>query len=135
MKKIVYGLVVLSVFVSGFFYEKIVHKVESFIHANKVATVSTILKSEEFQKLFKTDRNIPQTADLGAFLAASIARDAGDFAQSIPYLKKAYYADKNQNEVRKQLYFLAGISGDIPTLLDIVWMFPHLAQGCRPLPP
>ena len=120
MKKIVYGAIVLSVFVSGFFYEKIVHKVESFIHANKVTTVSTILKSEEFQKLFKTDRNIPQTADFGAFLAANIARDAGDFSQSIPYLKKAYYADKDQNDVRKQLYFLAGISGDIPTLLDLL---------------
>ena len=120
MKKIICGLVVLMVLVSGFFYEKIVEKVDYFIKKEQMQTVSNLIGSEEFQKLFKTERNIPKTADLGSFLAAHIARDEGDFVKSVPYLKKAYIADKEQKDVRKQLYFLAGITGDIPTLMSML---------------
>ena len=118
MKKIIYSLIVFCVVLSAFFYKPI-EKQLSFWLSSFIQEKVTETQKENFESLYKTNRNIPENIDLGAFWAGISAKDSGDLKKSISYLKKAYKADPENKEIKKQLYLLEGISGNMDSLVTL----------------
>ncbi len=115
MKKIICTLVVSCVLLSGFFYKQIGSQL-SFWLSSFIQVKAQEIQKETFESIYKTERTIPETAELGSFLAGITAKDSGDFKKSITYLRKVYKADPKNDDIRKQLYLLEGVSGNLDSL-------------------
>lgn len=119
MKKIIYSLLVIGVVSTAFFYDTIAVNVDNFVKKTIRQNIMVAQEKKEFDKIFKTARPIPETADFGAYLAGILARNNGDFTKSISYLEKAYGADKECAEIREDLYALKGLAGEIQSIFDL----------------
>lgn len=120
MKKIIYTLLLIGAVSTVFFYDKIAVNVDSFVKKTIQKKIVEPREKKAFDAIFKTDRDIPKTADLGSYLASVAARNNGDFDKSVLYLEKAYQSDKNCIEIKEDLYVLKGLSGDIQSLVTLL---------------
>lgn len=107
---------VLSV---GFFYDKITVNVQEIVKKHVKEKQIASVDDKEIDKLLKTTRKIPESAELGAYLAGVVARNNGDFKTALSYLEKAYLADKENHDIRRDLYAMKGLAGDIQSLFDL----------------
>ena len=118
MKKILYSLVVCGVLSSAFFYKPVSLTMDKWFEKVLYFTQKQAKDKEvkKFQEFFKTEREIPETINLGAFWAGITAKNEGDFYKSALYLRKAYELDPANDVIAKQLYFLEGVSGHVAEL-------------------
>ncbi len=110
---------VVGVLSTAFFYDTIVVNVDKIVKKTIQMQDDVALDKKEFDKVFKTTRNIPDTADLGAYLAGVSARNNGDFSKGIFYFEKAYLADRKSEDIRRDLYALKGLAGEIQSIFDL----------------
>ncbi len=119
MKKIIYMLMLTGVLSVGFFYDKITVNVQEIVKKHVKEKQIASVDDKEIDKLLKTTRKIPESAELGAYLAGVVARNNGDFKTALSYLEKAYLADKENYDIRRDLYAMKGLAGDIQSLFDL----------------
>ncbi len=119
MKKIIYMLMLTGVLSVGFFYDKITVNVQEIVKKHVKEKQIASVDNKEIDKLLKTTRKIPESAELGSYLAGVVARNNGDFKTSLSYLEKAYLADKENHDIRRDLYAMKGLAGDIQSLFDL----------------
>ena len=103
----------------GFFYDKITVNVQEIVKKHIQEKRFASADDKEIDKLLKTTRKIPESAEFGAYLAGVVARNNGDFKTALSYLEKAYLADKENHDVRRDLYAIKGLSGDIQSIFDL----------------
>ena len=119
MKKFIYMLMLAGVVSAAFFYDEIslnvTEVVKKTIQEKKFASDD----SKEIDKLLKTTRRIPENAELGSYLAGIVARNSGDFESALKYLEKTYLADKENLDIRRDLYAIKAMSGDIQSLFNL----------------
>ena len=119
MKKIIYMLMLTGILSVGFFYDKITVNVQEIVKKHVKEKQIASVDDKEIDKLLKTTRKIPESAELGAYLAGVVARNNGDFKTALSYLEKAYLADKENHDIRRDLYAMKGLAGDIQSLFDL----------------
>ncbi|MBO7244347.1 MAG: tetratricopeptide repeat protein [Alphaproteobacteria bacterium] len=119
MKKIIYMIMVAGVVATVFLYDTISVNVNKFVKKTVLQKQTSLSDKKELDTFLKTSRKIPETAELGAYLAGVSARNSGDFKNGIFYLEKAYLADKENEDIRRDLYALKGVSGDIQSIFDL----------------
>ena len=56
-------------------------------------------------------RQVPQTADFGAYLAGILARNNQDIEEAADYYEMAYLGDPKNGELVRETYLLSGLAG------------------------
>ncbi|MBR5130024.1 MAG: hypothetical protein IKV03_02230 [Alphaproteobacteria bacterium] len=57
------------------------------------------------------NRQLPETADLGAYLAGILARNSQDIERAAHYFEQAYLGDTENKELVRETYLLNGLAG------------------------
>lgn len=71
-------------------------------------------------KVEKPRRAIPANADLGAYLAAVVARDNQDISLASKYYARSYVQDKDNTQLKNDLYIMSGLSGQIDDFMLVL---------------
>lgn len=67
----------------------------------------------------KSFRDIPDTADFGAYLAGLLARDEQDISKAAHFYERAYQGDKNNHALKTDVYLLSGLAGRSDLFIQI----------------
>ena len=69
-------------------------------------------------KSIKSVRPLPETADLGAYLAGILARNNQDVEGAANYYEQAYLGDPKNTELIRETYLLSGLAGHFDVFMQ-----------------
>lgn len=116
VKKIVFVFFILAIVISGL---TIHYGIESINNSLKAYFPFQTQKKEQDETdiKFKTARHVPQMADFGSFLAGFIAKNDNNLDLTAKYFKKVLVSDPENQHLRKELYVIDGVMGNIADMI------------------
>lgn len=104
MKKVLFALFCLAMasvgFVGGLWFSG--YKMTPMVLSNSIKSV----------------RPLPETADLGAYLAGILARNNQDVEEAANYYEQAYLGDPKNPELIRETYLLSGLAGHFDVFMQ-----------------
>lgn len=104
MKKVLFALLCLGMVLFGFV---------GGLLFSEYQISSKVLKTR-----IKLTRQIPQTADFGAFLAGILARNNQDVERAANYYEQAYLGDPENIDLVRETYLLSGLAGHFDVFMQ-----------------
>lgn len=121
IKKIFLGVLTIGVIISGLTAREWIKPIHGILNRS-LSFLAPIVPEKESEPslVFKATRDIPDTADLGSFLAGFMAKTNNHLDLTAQYYKKVLKTDPDNKSLKAETYVLEGLSGNVADMVSLV---------------